>query len=259
MVLQMTSTSSVSIRSVSHPLGINNFSAFSRHPNTTRYPKDLKPAIEKYDSRSDPSIWLKMYSIAARTSGGNEDHMAGYFPLVMGKAPLLWLDNLPAECITSWATVSRLFTTNYQATYNLPHNTHHLARVRMRRDETLREYANHYFENRNTLAGVKDEDVIDYYKKGVTNIKLFERIHEADAHTITDFMSYVDKLVDTQDAVMHDFNGEDHDDGGGGSRKRSGEVYTTNPPRPSAFLKADFNMVKDDQYQSHLDAKHTMR
>jgi hypothetical protein len=50
----------------------------------------------------------------------------------------------------------------------------------MRHDETLREYTNCYFENRNTLAGVKDEYVISYYKKGVTNIKLFERIHEAD-------------------------------------------------------------------------------
>jgi hypothetical protein len=60
-----------------------------------------------------------MYSIAARAFGGNEDHM--------GKAPLLWLDNLPAECITSWATLSQLFTTNYQATYNRPGNTHHLA------------------------------------------------------------------------------------------------------------------------------------
>jgi hypothetical protein len=27
-------------------------------------------------------------------------------------------------------------------------------------------------------------------------------------------MAYVDKLVDSQDAVMHDFNREDHDDGG---------------------------------------------
>jgi hypothetical protein len=93
---------------------VNNFPAFSRRLRTIRYPKDFKPAIEKYDGRSDPSIWLKMYSIATRASGGNEDHMAGYFPLVMGKAPLLWLDNLPAECITSWATLSRLFTTNYQ-------------------------------------------------------------------------------------------------------------------------------------------------
>jgi hypothetical protein len=101
-----------------------------------------------------------MYNIAARASRGNEDHMAGYFPLVIGKSPLLWLKNLLVECITSWATLSRLFTTNYQATYNRPGNTHHLARMRMRRDKTLWEYTNRYFENRNILAGVKDEDVI---------------------------------------------------------------------------------------------------
>jgi hypothetical protein len=95
----------------------------------------------------------------------------------------------------------------------------------MRHDETLREYTNRYFENCNTLAGVKDDDVIAYYKKGITNIKLFEKNYEADAHTIGDLMAYVDKLVDTQDAVMHGFNGEDHDDGGTRSRKRSGEAY----------------------------------
>jgi hypothetical protein len=152
------------------PGAVNNFPAFSRRLRTIRYPKDFKPAIEKYTGRSDPSIWLKMHNIAARACEGKEDHMAGYFPLVMGKAPLLWLNNLPAECITSWATLFHLFTTNYQATYNYPGNTHHLARVRMRRDETLREYTNRYFRNRNTLAGVKDEDVIAYYKKGITNM-----------------------------------------------------------------------------------------
>jgi hypothetical protein len=135
---------------------VNNFPAFSRRLRTIRYPKNFKTAMAKYDGRSDPSIWPMMYNSATRTSGGNEDHMAGYSPLVMGKAPLLWLDNLPAECITSRATLSRLFTTNYQATYNRPGNTYHLARVRMRCDETLRVYTNHYFENRNTLASVKD-------------------------------------------------------------------------------------------------------
>jgi hypothetical protein len=200
-----------------------------------------------------------MYSIVARASGGNEDHMVGYFPLVMGKAPLLWLDNLPAECITSWATLSRLFTTNYQETYNRLGNTHHITRVRMRCDETLREYTNRYFENHNTLVGVKDEDIIAYYKKGITNIKLFEKIHEADAHTIADLMAYVEKLVDTQDAVMHDFNRENHNDSGNRSRKRSGEAYITDPPRPSTFIEGDFNMVMDDQCQFHHDAKHTMR
>jgi hypothetical protein len=32
-------------------------------------------------------------------------------------------------------------------------------------------------------------------------------------------MAYVDNLVDTQDAVMHDFNDEDLDDGGKGRAK----------------------------------------
>jgi hypothetical protein len=129
----------------------------------------------------------------------------------------------------------------------------------MRSDKTLREYTNCHFENRNTLAGVKYDDVIAYYKKGITNIKLFEKIHEADTKTIGDLMAYVDKLVDTQDAVMHDFNGEDHDDRSTRSRKRSGEAYVTDPPRPSTFLEGDFNMVMDDQCQFHRDAKHTMR
>jgi hypothetical protein len=242
----------------SSPGVVNNFPAFSRRLQTIRYPKDFKPAIEKYDGRPDPSIWLKMYNIAGCASRGNEDYMVRYFPLVMGKAPLLWLDNLSAKCITSWETFPRL-TTNYQATYNQPSNTHCLTKVRMRRDETLREYTNCYFENRNTLAGVKDEDIITYYKKGVTYIKLFEKIHEADAHTIADLMAYVDKLVDTQDAVMHDFNGEDRDDGGNRSRTISGEAYMVDPPRPSTFLEVDFHMVMDDQCQFHRDAKHTMR
>jgi hypothetical protein len=71
------------------PGEVNNLPAFSHHLRTIRYPKDFKPAIKKYDGRSNPSIWLKMYSIVGRASGGNEDHMVRYFSLVMGKAPLL--------------------------------------------------------------------------------------------------------------------------------------------------------------------------
>jgi hypothetical protein len=44
---------------------INNFRAFSSRLLMLRYPKDFKPAIDKYNGRSDPSYWLKMYSIAA--------------------------------------------------------------------------------------------------------------------------------------------------------------------------------------------------
>jgi hypothetical protein len=38
--------------------------------------------------------------------GDNFDHMATYFLFVMGDAPSLWLNNLPAGSIMSWADLS---------------------------------------------------------------------------------------------------------------------------------------------------------
>jgi hypothetical protein len=49
---------------------------------------------------------LSTYYVAVKAAGGNLDHMAAYFPLVMGDASSLWLNNLPAGSITSWADLS---------------------------------------------------------------------------------------------------------------------------------------------------------
>jgi hypothetical protein len=80
------------------------------------YPDNFKPNIQKYDGRSDPNIWLSTYYVAVKATGGNFDHRATYFPLVMGDAPSLWLNNLPPGSITSWADLSQAFTSNFQAT-----------------------------------------------------------------------------------------------------------------------------------------------
>jgi hypothetical protein len=50
------------------------------------YPDNFKSNIQKYDGRSVPNIWLSAYYVAVKAAGGNFDHMAAYFPLVMGDA-----------------------------------------------------------------------------------------------------------------------------------------------------------------------------
>jgi hypothetical protein len=47
------------------------------------YLDNFKPNIQKYNSRSNPNIWLSTYYVAVKAAGGNFDHMASYFPLVM--------------------------------------------------------------------------------------------------------------------------------------------------------------------------------
>jgi hypothetical protein len=74
--------------------------------------------------------------------------MAAYLPLVMDDAPSLWLNNLPAGSIKSWADLFQAFTSNFQVTYNHPGNAFNLGRVTMKTGERLHDYTNQFFENR---------------------------------------------------------------------------------------------------------------
>jgi hypothetical protein len=70
-------------------MAIMAFPALAPRLQSVAYPDNFKPNIQKYDGRSDPNIWLSTYYVAVKAADGNFDHMAAYFPLVMGNAPSL--------------------------------------------------------------------------------------------------------------------------------------------------------------------------
>jgi hypothetical protein len=166
-------------------------------------PDNFKPNIQKYDGHSDPNIWLSTYYVVVKAAGGSFDHVAAYFPLVTGDAPSLWLNNLPAGSITSWANLSQAFTLNFQATYNRPCNAFNLGRVTMKPDKRLRDCTNWFFENRNTCVGVRDDQVVDSYKKGLRDRKVFENIHVSSATKVAPLMEDVNTLIDTEEALVN--------------------------------------------------------
>lgn len=164
---------------------IDGFAAFTPRLSAVDWPATFKPAInEKYDGRSDPTIWLKTYSTVVKAANGTYDQMAAYFPMVMGPAPLLWVENLPPNNIDSRGQLARAFTQNYQATYNRPSNMKKLSQVRQRIGETIREYANRFFENRNRLADVEDCNIIMYFHSGLMNRTMFCKMYEAAPKTV---------------------------------------------------------------------------
>jgi hypothetical protein len=137
-------------------MAITAFPALAPRLRSVTYPDNFKPNIQKYDGQSDPNIWLSTYYVVVKAAGGNFDNMAAYYPLVMGDAPSLWLNNLPVGSITLWADLSQACTSNFQATYNHPGNAFNLGRVTMKTGERLRNYTNRFIKNRNTCVGVRD-------------------------------------------------------------------------------------------------------
>jgi hypothetical protein len=241
-------------------MALSAFPVLAPRLRSIAYPDNFKPNIQKYDGRSDPNIWLSTYYVAIKAVSGNFDHMVAYFPLVMGNTPPLWLNNLPAGSITLWADLSQAFTSNFQAMYNRPGNAFNLGRVTMKPGELLRDYTNRFFENRNTCVGVRDDQVVDNYKKGLRDSKVYEKIHESGATMVAPLMEVVNKLIDTKEALVNQFDHEGKQDAGTpgaagdtGSKfhKRSSEVLATDGSRPSTFNVEEFNTVLDDPCTFH--------
>jgi hypothetical protein len=249
-------------------MALTAFSALAPHLCSVAYPDNFKPNIQKYDGRSDHNIWLLTYYVAVKAASGNFDQMASYFPLVMGDAPSLWLNNLLAGSITSWADLSQAFTSNFQVTYNRPGNAFNLGRVTMKPGERLRDYTNWFFENRNTGVGVRDDQVVDNYKKGLRDCKVFEKILKSSATTVTPLMEVINKLIDTEETLVNQFDHDDKQDAGtsgtagdAGSKfhKRSLEVLVADGRQPSTFNVEEFNAVLDGPYTFHEGGTHTVR
>jgi hypothetical protein len=73
----------------------------------------------------------------------------------------------------------------------------------MKTSEQLRGYTNQFFENHNTCVGVRDDQVVDSYKKGLRDRKIFEKIHESGATKVAPLMQVVNKLIDTEEAMVN--------------------------------------------------------
>jgi hypothetical protein len=249
-------------------MAITAFPALAPRLPSVAYPDNFKPNIQKYDSRSDPNIWLLTYFVTVKAAGGNFDHMAAYFSLVMGDAPSLWLNNLPTGNITSWADLSKAFTSNFQVNYNRPGNAFNLERVTMKASERLRDYTNRFFENRNTCVGVRGDQVVESYKKGLRDRKVFEKIHESGATKVAPLMEVVNKLIDTEEALVNQFDQHNKQDTGtsgaaGDSsskfHKRPSEVLTEDGRRPSTFNIEEFNTMLNSPCTFHEEGTHTVR
>jgi hypothetical protein len=82
----------------------------------------------------------------------------------------------------------------------------------MKTNERLHNYTNGFIENCNTCVGVRDNQVVSSYKKGIRDHKIFEKIHELGVTTVTALMEVVNTLIDTDEALVNQFDSDTKSD-----------------------------------------------
>jgi hypothetical protein len=107
----------------------------------------------------------------------------------------------------------------------------------MKPDERLRDYTNRFFENCNTCVGVRDDQVVDSYKKGLRNHKVIEKIHESGATKVAPLMEVINKLIGTEEALVNQFDHDGKQEAGTSSA--AGDSSSKFRKRPLEVLAAD--------------------
>jgi hypothetical protein len=73
----------------------------------------------------------------------------------------------------------------------------------MKTNKRFCDYTNRFFENSNTCVGVREDQVIVSYKKGIRDSKIFGKIHMSRDTTVATLMEVVKKLINIEKAFLN--------------------------------------------------------
>jgi hypothetical protein len=149
----------------------DRFPTFSAHFSSYKYLEGFKPiGITKYDGKQAPQQWLRCYSTAIEVAGGSNITKVVYFPMALDPAPLTWLESLSTNSIDSWERLKKVFIDNFQGAIARVGTRHDLAQCKQERNELLQSYTRRFFDVRATIANISEDDIIDCFYNGITDL-----------------------------------------------------------------------------------------
>jgi hypothetical protein len=156
--------------------------------------------IDKYDRSSNPEEFIQIYHTIIEAAGGDDREKANYLPTTLSNVAISWLINLPEESIYTWDQFCAIFIVNFQGTYERPSTAKTLKTIRQKRDESLRDYVEHFCNTRNAIPYIQDIKIINTFCDGVSDIKTVEEIVMKKSKTMADLLVVADTCIEASEA-----------------------------------------------------------
>ena len=121
--------------------------------------------VDPYDGKANPEQWMMLYEITMRVTGGSEDMMANYLPIMLNQSMNNWLLSLRVDSIESWDDLKKVFVANYMATCQQPGTKDDLEKLHQTSREPLRSFIKHFSETRNSIPNINDSEAINALTK----------------------------------------------------------------------------------------------
>jgi hypothetical protein len=89
-----------------------------------------------------------------------------------------------------------MFIENFQGTYEHPSTAETLKTIKKKHDESLWDYAKHFYNARNAIPYIQDIEIINAFHDGVSDIKIMEEITMKKPETVADLLTVTDVCIE---------------------------------------------------------------
>ena len=126
-----------------------------------------QPTFVMYNGQTDPVEHVSQFKQKMAVHSQNEALLCRVFSSSLGPIPMRWFDGLKTNSISSFRKLTQSFCSRFITYSRVPQPLDSLLSMSMREGESVKSYAERYWEMFNEIDGDFDEVVIRTFKVGL--------------------------------------------------------------------------------------------
>ena len=143
-------------------------SPFTRGIEKAKPPRRFhQPTFPMYNEHTDPVEHVSQFKQKMAVHSQDEALLYRVFPFSLGLMPMRWFDGLRTNSINSFNQLTQLFCSQFITCSRVPQPLDSLLSMTMREGESVKSYADRYWEMFNEIDGDFDEVAIRTFKVGL--------------------------------------------------------------------------------------------
>ena len=143
-------------------------SLFTRGIEKAKLPKHFhQPTFAMYNGRTDPVEHVSQFKQKMVVHSQDEALLCRVFPSSLGPMPMRWFDGLRTNFISSFKKLTQSFCSRFITCSRVPQPLDSLLSMTIRERESVKAYAERYWEMFNKIDGDFDEVAIRTFKVGL--------------------------------------------------------------------------------------------
>ena len=143
-------------------------SPFTRGIEKAKLPRCFhQPTFAMYNGRTDPVEHVSQFKQKMTVHSQDETLLCRVFPSGLGLMPMRWFDGLQTNSINSFKKLTQSFYSRFITCIRVPQPLDSLLSMSMREGESVKAYAERYWEMFNEIDGDFNEIVIRTFKVGL--------------------------------------------------------------------------------------------